>query len=116
MITKEGVYYTVMVYASNNASATVNVTNNISVYGDNDYEQLETMLRHGGGDAFVEVSGEIEFSNSFGYLNAEYYPLLTFYPAMILTLMGVGAIWAFLCFKHRSQLIMLHHFLSALLA
>lgn len=61
-----------MVYASTNETATLGITNSVSVYGNEWLDKKITQL--GDGDAFVEISGEITQSNTFGYLNAELYP------------------------------------------
>jgi hypothetical protein len=53
--------------------------------------------------------------NSFGYLTAEYYPLLRYYLGVTLAYLLVDLIWLALCMKHRSQLIHFHHFLSVVL-
>ena len=61
------------------------------------------------------MTGEITTANTFGYLNAEQYPLLAFYIWTTIGYLIVGIVWALLCLKHRSQLIQLHHFLSVIL-
>ena len=63
----------------------------------------------------MSVNGEIVMVNSFGYLNAEQYPLLTFYVGMTLFYLVVAAGWGYLYWRHRTQLIDLHHFLSWIL-
>ena len=54
--------------------------------------------------------------NSFGYLNAEIYPLIPFYGACVGVFVLIGAVWAFLCYRHQDQVITLHHFISIILA
>jgi Lung seven transmembrane receptor len=54
-------------------------------------------------------------SNTFGYLSADVYPMLRFYGIMTLVYLFIDAVWAFLCVKYFTQLILLHHFLSMIL-
>jgi hypothetical protein len=61
-----------MVYASTNETATLGITNSVSVYGSDSLDKKISQLVDG--DAFLEISGEITQSNTFGFLNAELYP------------------------------------------
>ncbi len=106
-VTQEGVYYTAFVAAPANRTK----NNNVSVYSE--LEDANEVVKQG--DSYVTVSGEITMTNTFGYLNAEQYPLLSFYIWITCAYLLGAAVWAFLCLKHRSQLIELHHFLSWIL-
>jgi Lung seven transmembrane receptor len=54
-------------------------------------------------------------ANTHGYLSADDYPLLKFYFGMAIGYVVIDAVWIFLCVKHYSNLILLHHFLSMIL-
>lgn len=111
-VVKEGTYYVGLVYAP---IAPVEA-NNISVYGANRAtEELIATLSRDGAVPYLEISGEITQKNTHGYLNAEYYPLLSFYTWVSLAYLGIDLLWLALCFRHRSQLITLHHFLTVIL-
>jgi hypothetical protein len=51
-------------------------------------------------DLYLNISGSIEMINSFGYLNAEIYPLITYYLWMGLLLSFVGMLWTYVMLKH----------------
>lgn len=68
-VEKEGIYYTMFVFAPSSGNVTGN--NNICVYGDSRMEKEISKLKRGSGTPFLELSGEITYKNTYGYLNAE---------------------------------------------
>jgi hypothetical protein len=65
--------------------------------------------------SFISITGEIETSNTHGYLSADEYPLLHFYMGMAIAYLVIDSIWIFLCVKFFENLILLHHFFSMIL-
>lgn len=62
-------------------------------------------------------SGHVDFHNKFhGNLPASEYPKLNFYGVMTLVYLVVGAMWITLCVIHRDQIVMVQHFVSAMIA
>jgi hypothetical protein len=61
------------------------------------------------------VSGNVTFRNSFGYLNAELYPLLNFYISMTIIYLILGSVWGYLLKRYNEYLITMHHFITLLL-
>lgn len=60
-------------------------------------------------------SGTILFRNNFdGKLAASEYPKVNFYFSMFLVYSILAAAWAYLCFKHKEELLPLQHYLSSL--
>jgi Lung seven transmembrane receptor len=98
-----------MVYASNNASS--HQSNFLTVYGQSDFDLGTPVL-----GPYIELNGEITLENTSGYLNAEQYPLLRFYLIMTLVYLFLDGLWLIQCLRHRPELILLHHFLSLILA
>lgn len=68
-IDKEGIYYTLLVYAP----VKYNQTNNHSVFGDEEvYRESELEDNQGLKEKnYLKISGEVELANSFGYLSAD---------------------------------------------
>lgn len=96
-IDKEGIYYTLLVYAPVN----YNQTNNYSVFGDEElYRESELDKKALDDKNYLKISGEVELSNSFGYLSADEQPLIRFYSWMALIYFVIDAFWIFLCLKH----------------
>ncbi len=104
-----------MVYApSHNKDA--NWTNPFSAFGDDMLDRRSSsMTSKSKGTNFIQVTGELEFANTHGYLSAESYPLLRFYTIMALVYLVIDAFWTFLCVKHYQNMILLHHFMSMIL-
>lgn len=67
-------------------------------------------------DVYITLSGNITFKNTFGYLNAELYPLLNFYITSTVVYVILGCIWGFLLKRYNEYLITIHHFITLLLA
>ena len=66
-------------------------------------------------DLYISISGNITFKNTFGYLNAELYPLLNFYIVSTILYLVLGIVWGILLKKYSEFLIAMHHFLTLLL-
>ncbi len=66
-VTREGVYYTILVYAP---LSSLNSTQ-YSVYWDENLDQKVATLLPGGPEPYLSVHGDIIMMNSYGYLNAE---------------------------------------------
>ena len=47
----------------------------------------------------------LEWRNAFGELNAAEYPKLPFYGALAIVYALVGALWGFLYYQHRSDIL-----------
>lgn len=63
-----------------------------------------------------QFTGHVEFRNSFkGYLPAAEYPKRSFYFVLTLMYMGVLAGWLYLCFKYRSEIVTVQHFITGTL-
>jgi hypothetical protein len=54
----------------------------------------------------------VEWRNAFGELNAAEYPKLPFYGALAIVYALIGALWGFLYYQHRQDIIpiQVHHF------
>lgn len=63
-------------------------------------------------ELFLNITGTIELINSFGYLNAEQYPLLTYYLWMGLIYGLIGMLWTYFMLHHKTQIIALHYFIT----
>lgn len=67
------------------------------------------------GDAHPPYSGTILFRNTFdGKLAASEYPKVNFYFSMFLVYAVLASAWAYLCFKHKEDLLPLQNYLSSL--
>ncbi|KAG2367769.1 protein PTM1 [Suillus spraguei] len=62
-------------------------------------------------------SGVILFRNTFdGQLPATDYPKVNFYLAMFFVYVIAGSVWAWLCYKHVTELLPIQYYLSSLVA
>lgn len=64
----------------------------------------------------IAVSGRTVWMNTFGHLIGRMFGYLPFYLAMTEVYAVVSFIWLVLCLIHRSQLVSVHHCISAVLA
>ncbi|KAG9035496.1 hypothetical protein FRB95_011202 [Tulasnella sp. JGI-2019a] len=63
----------------------------------------------------ASFSGTVLFQNEFwGQLPAAEYPKITFYMIVMLAYTGFAAGWAFLCLRHRHDLLPIQNYVSAL--
>ena len=53
----------------------------------------------------VYYNAVLEWRNAFGELNAAEYPKLPFYGALAIVYALIGALWGFLYFQHRSDIL-----------
>jgi len=53
----------------------------------------------------VQYSAIVEWRNAFGELNAAEYPKLPFYGGLAIVYALIGALWGFLYFQHRSDVL-----------
>ena len=53
----------------------------------------------------LHYNGIVEWRNAFGELNAGDYPKLPFYGALGIVYALVGALWGFLYYQHRSDIL-----------
>lgn len=53
----------------------------------------------------VYYNAVLEWRNAFGELNAAEYPKLPFYGALAIVYALVGALWGFLYYQHRSDIL-----------
>jgi PTM1-like, N-terminal domain/GOST, seven transmembrane domain len=53
----------------------------------------------------VKYSAVVEWRNAFGELNAAEYPKLPFYGALAIVYALIGALWGFLYFQHRADIL-----------
>jgi Lung seven transmembrane receptor len=60
------------------------------------------------------VTGTISFENSYGYLQADVYPLLPFYEHMLTVYMLLALLWGFWMLKQRSNKVAVHNSISLL--
>lgn len=59
-------------------------------------------------------TGVVDFQNTFkGHLPASEYPKIWFYGALACAYAVIGAVWAFLCYKHRRDILSIQHYVSA---
>ena len=61
------------------------------------------------------MNGTVEFRNEFGYLNAEFYPLLKFYLLALIIYGLMGFIWGSMLKKYNDYLIIVHHFVTVMI-
>ena len=62
-------------------------------------------------------TGVVDFENTFeGHLPAAEYPKIWFYTSLAVVYTLIGAGWAFLCFKHRQEILPIQHYISATIA
>jgi len=61
----------------------------------------------------VKYKAIVEWRNAFGELNAAEYPKLPFYGALAIVYGLVGALWAFLYFQHRQDILPIQVLVSA---
>lgn len=54
-------------------------------------------------DSYITISGTIAFVNSFGYLNAELKPMMSFYLVMFAVYLSAGILWSLLLYRYRDQ-------------
>lgn len=103
-----------VVYAPTEAPG--NWSNPYTALGDDSLEERANKLTSKNTDvSFIQLTGEIEMSNTHGYLSADEYPLLKFYMGIAIVYLVIDAVWIFLCVKFYDNLILLHHFLSMIL-
>ncbi|KAG8739346.1 hypothetical protein FRC10_005773 [Ceratobasidium sp. 414] len=63
----------------------------------------------------ASFNGIVLFHNVFhGKLAATDYPKINFYLALALVYVALGGLWAFMCFKHRDDLLPLQYYISYL--
>ncbi|KAH7334498.1 lung seven transmembrane receptor-domain-containing protein [Rhizoctonia solani] len=63
----------------------------------------------------AEFKGQVLFHNIFhGKLAATDYPKINFYMVMAIVYLVLGAVWGFMCFKHRDDLLPLQFYISYL--
>ena len=53
----------------------------------------------------VHYNAVVEWRNAFGELNAAEYPKLPFYGALAIVYALIGALWGFLYYQHRSDIL-----------
>ena len=53
----------------------------------------------------VQYNAVLEWRNAFGELNAAEYPKLPFYGALAIVYALIGALWGFLYYQHRSDIL-----------
>ena len=53
----------------------------------------------------VQYNAVVEWRNAFGELNAAEYPKMPFYGALAIVYALVGALWGFLYFQHRKDIL-----------
>jgi hypothetical protein len=53
----------------------------------------------------VQYNAIVEWRNAFGELNAAEYPKLPFYGGLAIVYALIGALWGFLYFQHRSDVL-----------
>jgi len=99
-VDSEDVYYTLLFYFLNEDNS-----NNTGFH-----PRLPHMI--GEDDVYVNITGTIELKNSFGYLNAELYPLLGYFCWTGIVYTVIGAVWMFFVVKHFDQVISLHYFIT----
>lgn len=59
-------------------------------------------------------TGVVDFENVFkGHLPASEYPKIWFYGALACAYTVIGAVWAFLCYRHRRDILPIQHYVSA---
>ena len=68
---------------------------------DTDYYCVATIAM----DEDTHYKAIVEWRSSFGELNAAEYPKLPFYGALAIVYTLVGALWAFLYFQHRHDIL-----------
>lgn len=62
-------------------------------------------------------TGVVDFENTFeGHLPASEYPKIYLYGLMALAYFAVGIAWAILCWKYRSEILPVQHYVSATIA
>lgn len=62
-------------------------------------------------------TGVVDFQNVFkGHLPAAEYPKIFFYGTLTAVYMLLGLAWAYLCFKHRADILPIQHYVSATIA
>ena len=101
-IDKEGVYYTFFIYEQ------VPVVDDEEVGGVRlralakkedavktkaDAEQASLVINGENMAEHLEVTGFIKYRNSHGFLNAELWPFLKYYPLMTFVYLGILAVW-----------------------
>lgn len=80
-----------------------------------DSEQASLVINGENRAEHLEVTGFIKFRNTHGYLNAEQYPFLKYYPFMTLVYIGLLSTWLLLLKKYQDQLINLHYYVLAII-
>ncbi|KAF9245774.1 protein PTM1 [Melanogaster broomeanus] len=74
-----------------------------------------TAARQDGAPYHPEYNGVVLFKNTFdGKLPSADYPKVNFYLAMFLAYTLVGSAWAYLCYKHVTELLPIQYYLSSL--
>ena len=68
---------------------------------DTDYYCVATVAL----DEGIHYNAIVEWRNAFGELNAAEYPKLPFYGALAIVYALVGALWGFLYFQHRHDIL-----------
>ena len=63
----------------------------------------------------LDIKGKVTFSNSFGFLGAEQYPIMRFHMYMFLVFGIFTIIYLRQIHMHRSQVIMLHNLMVSIL-
>lgn len=65
-----------------------------------DSEQASLVINGVNRAEHLEVTGFIKFRNTHGYLNAEQYPFLRYYPLMTFVYIGLISTWLLLMKKY----------------
>ncbi|KAG0147286.1 hypothetical protein CROQUDRAFT_670677 [Cronartium quercuum f. sp. fusiforme G11] len=67
--------------------------------------------------AFTSYTGVVDFQNVFkGNLPAGEYPKVVFYAILDLIYLGVGIMWSYNCYRHRTEILPVQHYISASIA
>ncbi|TIA92135.1 hypothetical protein E3P99_00730 [Wallemia hederae] len=68
-------------------------------------------------NSHASFSGIVTFNDAKkSQLPAADIPKLTFYLVMVFVYIGTGMLWAYMCYQHRGQLLMVQHLISGLIA
>ena len=62
------------------------------------------------------MTGFIKFRNTHGFLNAELFPFLKYYPFMTFVYLGLLSVWLLMMKKYQEQLINLHYYILVIIA
>lgn len=72
-------------------------------------------MTSGSSSPHIKLQGQLIFKNTFGYINAELWPFLRYYPVMTVIYLCLFGAQVYMMKKHRENIINLHYYVLAII-